>query len=71
MYSKYVEVLRLSRMSESLAERTPEEEPLIEAATNFRQIFRPSSLGKYVRFAQREQRKYITEGIYKVLSRLF
>eukprot|EP01126_Amoeba_proteus_P035143 TRINITY_DN3531_c0_g2_i9.p1 TRINITY_DN3531_c0_g2~~TRINITY_DN3531_c0_g2_i9.p1 ORF type:complete len:535 (-),score=115.84 TRINITY_DN3531_c0_g2_i9:205-1809(-) len=61
-WKKYSELLKLQRLADSQGETTADEEPVVDAATSFRKLFREKSLGKYVKFSAREQKKYLPEG---------
>jgi len=63
-WNEFVELYKLSQQSKALDtdDPTPDQEPIIEAVTDFDRIYRASSVGKYIRWAQREQKKYLTEG---------
>jgi len=57
-YQELVEITRKKRVSDP----TPEVEPIIESSEDHRKIFRQSSIGKYIRFSARDQKKYFPEG---------
>lgn len=54
--------MKLQELGDTMAEKSAEVEPVIDAATNFKHVFRPSALGKYVRFNAREQKTHLPEG---------
>jgi hypothetical protein len=62
LWKKYCQVLKLSELADAAGEKSAEVEPVIDVAVNHRYAFRPSSLGKYLRFNAREQKKYLPEG---------
>lgn len=62
LWKKYCQVLKLSELADTAGEKSADAEPIIDVAVNHRYAFRPSAVGKYLRFNTREQKKYLPEG---------
>lgn len=62
-WAKYQDIVKLVQYQQSMDDKPPELEPLLDAAmVDFQKVFRPSSCGKYIRFTNREQKRVLPEG---------